>query len=212
MVLKFNVLSRISVWTLEDLTCGPERPEEGTLRQLTKTSEMDCSVTGYIRWAVPNADHSTCFCKSRKVRILCLFISFTLCMLDIFSYFLSSADFFQNSLFQKILSRTLLGCQTAWIQIRTDVSSVQIWIQTDCKCYQQTTKVAASRRRGNLVVVDRPSVWTVELTVTRSAFIAFTGDFCRLLIIFGNSLDPNQARQNVGPDLDKTCLTLWWYL
>ena len=36
-------------------------------------------------------------------------------------------------------------------------------------------------------------------------------DFCRLLIIFANSLDPDQARQNVGPDLDPNCLTLWWY-
>ena len=26
-----------------------------------------------------------------------------------------------------------------------------------------------------------------------------------------NSLDPAQARQNVGPDLDLTCLTLGWY-
>ena len=34
------------------------------------------------------------------------------------------------------------------------------------------------------------------------------GDFCRLLITFANSLDPNQARQNVGPDLDPNCLTL----
>ena len=24
-------------------------------------------------------------------------------------------------------------------------------------------------------------------------------------------MDPDQARQNVGPDLDPNCLTLWWY-
>ena len=34
-----------------------------------------------------------------------------------------------------------------------------------------------------------------------------SGDFCRLLIIFANSLDPDQARRNVGPDLDPNCLT-----
>ena len=34
---------------------------------------------------------------------------------------------------------------------------------------------------------------------------------CRLLITFANSLDPDQARQNVGPDLDQNCLTLWSY-
>ena len=31
------------------------------------------------------------------------------------------------------------------------------------------------------------------------------------LIAFANSLDQNQARQNVGPDLDPNCLTFWWY-
>ena len=33
------------------------------------------------------------------------------------------------------------------------------------------------------------------------------GDSCCLLITFANSLDPNQAQQNVGPDLDPNCLT-----
>ena len=40
-----------------------------------------------------------------------------------------------------------------------------------------------------------------------SPFLA-SGDFCCLLITFTNSLDPDQARQNVGPDLDPNCLTL----
>ena len=34
------------------------------------------------------------------------------------------------------------------------------------------------------------------------SFLA-SGDFCRLLITFANSLDPDQDRQNVGPDLNK---------
>ena len=40
------------------------------------------------------------------------------------------------------------------------------------------------------------------------------GDFCRLLITFANSLDPDQDRQNgpilvhVIPDLDPNCTTL----
>ena len=33
-------------------------------------------------------------------------------------------------------------------------------------------------------------------------------DICRLLITFANSLEPDQAQQNVGPDLDPNCLTL----
>ena len=36
-------------------------------------------------------------------------------------------------------------------------------------------------------------------------------DFCRLLMVFANSLDPGQARQNVGPDLDPSSLILQWY-
>ena len=28
---------------------------------------------------------------------------------------------------------------------------------------------------------------------------------------FANNLDPDQARQKVGPDLNPNCLTLWWY-
>ena len=38
------------------------------------------------------------------------------------------------------------------------------------------------------------------------------GDFCHLLITFANSLNPDQARQNVGPDLDPNCSTPLRYL
>ena len=34
---------------------------------------------------------------------------------------------------------------------------------------------------------------------------------CHLLITFANSLDPDQAWQNVRPDLDPNCLTHWWH-
>ena len=34
------------------------------------------------------------------------------------------------------------------------------------------------------------------------------GNFCHLLITFANNLDPEQDRQNLGPDLDPNCLTL----
>ena len=36
------------------------------------------------------------------------------------------------------------------------------------------------------------------------------GQFCHL-ITFANSLDPDQARHNVGPDLDSSSLTPLWY-
>ena len=34
-----------------------------------------------------------------------------------------------------------------------------------------------------------------------------SGNFYHLLITFANNLDPDQARRNVGPDLDPNCLT-----
>ena len=34
-----------------------------------------------------------------------------------------------------------------------------------------------------------------------------SGEFCHTLMTFANSLDPDQARQNVGPDLDPNCWT-----
>ena len=69
-----------------------------------------------------------------------------LCMLGNFSCFCCSLlTFFQNQLFQNILSGTLSECQTVWIQIRTDILSVLIWVWTVCKCYQQMTKVATSK-------------------------------------------------------------------
>ena len=35
-----------------------------------------------------------------------------------------------------------------------------------------------------------------------------SGDFCRLLITFANSSDPDQGQQNVVPDLDPNCLSI----
>ena len=38
--------------------------------------------------------------------------------------------------------------------------------------------------------------------------LALSGDFCRLLMTFANSLEPDQDQQYVGPDLDPKHLTL----
>ena len=54
-----------------------------------------------------------------------------------FACYLSSADFSQNQLFQKFLSGTPSECQTVWIQIRPNILSGLIWVQTACKGYQQ---------------------------------------------------------------------------
>ena len=58
---------------------------------------------------------------------------------------LSSADFFKISFSRKIPSGTLSGCQSVWVQIRTDILSVLIWVQTVCNGYQQKTKALTSK-------------------------------------------------------------------
>ena len=69
-----------------------------------------------------------------------LFIALILCMLGNFPafFFWLSADFFQNHFFQKILSGIPSECRTVWIQIRPDILSGLIWVQTVYKDYQQT--------------------------------------------------------------------------
>ena len=57
-----------------------------------------------------------------------------ICMLFVVCWF-----FFKITYFWKILSELPSECQTDWIQIRSDVLSGLIWVQTVCKGYQQTT-------------------------------------------------------------------------
>ena len=52
--------------------------------------------------------------------------------------FMSPADFFQNQLFRKFISEIPNECHKDWIQIRPDILSGLIWVQTVCKSYQQT--------------------------------------------------------------------------
>ena len=71
-------------------------------------------------------------------------------MLGNFSCFLSSAVFFfQNQLFRKILSGISSDCQSVWIQIRSEVLSGLIWVQTVCKGYQKTA-LAGKEFKGEL--------------------------------------------------------------
>ena len=53
--------------------------------------------------------------------------------------FLSSAFFFKINFIEKILSGLQLKRQRVWTQIRPDILSGLIWVQTVCKSYQQTT-------------------------------------------------------------------------
>ena len=56
------------------------------------------------------------------------------------------------------------------------------------------------------------TIWLILLTIRvwkRINSLLASGDFCRLRIVFENSLDPDQDRQNVGLDLVPNHLTLW---
>ena len=52
--------------------------------------------------------------------------------------------FFQNQLFQKILSGIPSECQTDWNLIRPDILSGLIWVQSVYKGYEQTTKLSST--------------------------------------------------------------------
>ena len=49
--------------------------------------------------------------------------------------------FFKINFFEKIISGIPSEYQTDWIQIRPDISSGLIWIQSVCKDYEQKTPV-----------------------------------------------------------------------
>ena len=56
-------------------------------------------------------------------------------------------EFFEKLIFEKksqqmttnFFRKILSDCQTVWIQIRSNLLSGMVWIQTVCKGYQQTT-------------------------------------------------------------------------
>ena len=48
---------------------------------------------------------------------------------------------FLNHFFEKNISGIPSECQTVWVQIRPDILSGLVWVQTVCKGYQQTTLV-----------------------------------------------------------------------
>ena len=64
-----------------------------------------------------------------SLMLLTFTISTLLCVLGNFACYLSSVDFFQNQLFQKILSGIPSECQTDSIQIRPNILSGLIWVQ-----------------------------------------------------------------------------------
>ena len=66
---------------------------------------------------------------------------------------LLSDNIFQNLLLKK--NRKAIRVSNGGTQIRTERMPVMFWIQTVCKGYQQTMKVAASKERVNCFFSDR---------------------------------------------------------
>ena len=93
------------------------------------------------------------------------------------------------------------------------------------KNQNQNGKVVTKEKKANTCNVDPDEtshldlrclqnlfLWSVELKgITFNSFPA-SGNFCCLLITFANSLDPDQAQKNIGPDLDPKYLTLMEFL
>ena len=90
------------------------------------------------------------------------------------------------------------------------------WLDVDSR----SSKISLARPKGSSLICihtfctfdfksitaeDSASKFTQLLKVN---CLAASSHFCCLLTNFANSLDPDQARQFVGPDLDPYCLTL----
>ena len=95
-------------------------------------------MNGYKKWQSIHSDPSLLFIFTLGILLVIVFAFLTLCMLAKFSW----ANFFQKNYF-----RNCIIVSNGLDQVRTDILSVFIWIQTVCKVYQQTTKVAASKER-----------------------------------------------------------------
>ena len=84
------------------------------------------------------------------------------------SYFLSSADIFQNQLFLIILSGMPLDCQTVWIQIRPDIlwHYCQAWSGSKlfAKGYQQTA-LGGIEIKKHVCYIVRLEAWFFVLAV-----------------------------------------------
>ena len=58
-------------------------------------------------------------------------------MLGTFEHFFFHSCFFSSKFTQNILSGIISECQTVWVQIKPDIWSGLIWVQTVCRGYQQ---------------------------------------------------------------------------
>ena len=79
----------------------------------------------------------------------------TLCILGNFSY--SSCRL--PTFFKKFFSGTLSECQTVWIQIRTDIMSVLIWVQLFAKIISRQQKSPLTRKKLKALISEHRALF-----------------------------------------------------
>ena len=108
-----------------------------------------------VRWGIKNErQHMKGTCKTQAWKL-------TLCMLGNFACFFIICGFFFKLTFLKKICKKYHQCQTVWIQIRPN-----IWVQTVCNSYQQTTKVATSGKRVNMHTNNTNQSKLVSILIT----------------------------------------------
>ena len=110
--------------------------------------ELDQTRSGDKTW-----DHNQSFGLHKLLKIvdgesrLVSCTALTLCPLGNFlCFFTVCCFFFKIQFFEKLFLKYNQECQTNWIQIRHDILSALIWVQTVCQGYQQMTLVGKDLR------------------------------------------------------------------
>ena len=68
--------------------------------------------------------------------------------------------------FFKKLFQEHCQCQTDWVQIRPDILSGLIWVQTVCKGYQQIAKVTVSKEEFKWLPVNKCITYEIDGSYT----------------------------------------------
>ena len=120
--------------------------------------------------------------SSLKLTFVCipgLFVSLgslIYCILRNFSCFLSSADFFQNYFFEKILSRIPSECQTVWTLIRPDEI---VGPDLGPNCFPRLSADDTGRQRVTSHVT-RFSIWVTLFYVCADPYVICADIFLRM--------------------------------
>ena len=127
------------------------------------------SFTKIIRFLLGNLIFFSPMCNLNcsLMEIICaswMLFTLTLCMLGNFSCFCCHLLTFSILTFQKNLSGTLSECKTVWIQIRTDILSVLILVQTICKIISRSQKLPLARKElmaisAEVKKLTNPPIW-----------------------------------------------------